>query len=224
MVTNNVISRVFHLKYGDGTGTCFAIDYDNKQYLVTAKHVISDLEDNDQVEIYFNSNWVKVNVRLVGHHEHADISVFCIDTLLAKAKMEPISHGIIYGQDTYFLGFPYRLQDENSSQINRNFPIPLVKKATLSFITQDEFGSYLILDGINNPGFSGGPVVFTEPNKNEYKVAAVISGYKSATEPTYHQDQQTPITVKANTGLIIAYNISQAIELIEKNPIGKEIE
>lgn len=224
MITANVIQRVFHLKYGQGTGTCFAIDFDGRQYLVTAKHVISGLNDYDPVEIYFNGSWEKIGVRLVGHHPTADISVFCIDTLLAQYKMEPSSNGITYGQDTFFLGFPYRLQDENSSQINRNFPIPLVKKATLSCITRDNTGCYFLLDGINNPGFSGGPVVFTEPNNRDFKVAAVISGYRFAEEPTYHQNQETPISVRANTGIIIAYDIGNAIDLIKQNPIGKEIQ
>jgi S1-C subfamily serine protease len=222
MITTNVIQRVFHLKFGQGTGTCFAIDYDDRQYLVTAKHVIDNLKDNDTVEIYFNGNWTKTSVRLVGHHKTADISVFCIDIVLCKFKMEPSSGGIIYGQDTYFLGFPYQLQGEYSSQINRNFPIPLVKKATLSCIAKDNTGSYFLLDGINNPGFSGGPVVFTEPKTSEYKVAAVISGFKSIDEPTFIQNQQTQISFRANTGIIVAYDIENAIELIKQNPIGKE--
>jgi len=223
MITSNVITRVFHLKYGEGTGTCFAIDYDKKQYLVTAKHVISDLKDDDSVEIYYNSNWVKVNVKIIGHHPTADVSVFCIDSLLAKHKLEPTSNGIIYGQDTYFLGFPYRLQDEEGGQLNRNFPMPLVKKATLSCFLSDDTGDFMLLDGINNPGFSGGPVVFTEPYKKEFKVAGIISGYKFSEEPTYMQNQQTPVTVRTNTGIIIAYEIKHAIEMITKNPIGKEI-
>jgi S1-C subfamily serine protease len=224
MITANVIQRVFHLKFGHGTGTCFAIDFDGRQYLVTAKHVIASLIDNDPIEIYFNGNWEKIVVRLIGHHPTADISVFCLDILLANLKLEPSSNGIIYGQDTFFLGFPYRLMDENSSQINRNFPIPLVKKATLSCITKDNTGSYLLLDGINNPGFSGGPVVFTEPNQRDFKVAAVISGYRFSEEPTYHQNQETQISVRANTGIIIAYSIENAVDLIKQNPIGKEIQ
>ena len=224
MITANVIHRVFHIKYGQGTGTCFAIDYDNKQYIVTAKHVVSELKDNETVELYFNGDWTKVSIKVVGHHKTADVSVFAVGTLIGVHKLEPSSNGIIYGQDTYFLGFPYRIQDEKSGQINRNFPIPLVKKATLSSITSDDTGGYLLLDGINNPGFSGGPVVFTEPNKRDFKVAAIISKFRFSEEPTYHQNKETPISVRANTGIIIAYNIENAIDLINSNPIGKEIE
>ena len=133
MVTINVIQRVFHLKYGKGTGTCFTLDYDGKQYFVTAKHVVSGLKDKDTVEIYFNGDWTKIGVEVIGLHQTADVSVFATDILIRGHKMEPSTKGMQYGQDTYFLGFPYRLQDEKSGKINRNFPIPLVKKATLSF-------------------------------------------------------------------------------------------
>lgn len=224
MITTNVIQRVFHLKYGVGTGTCFTVDYDGKQYFVTAKHVVKDLKDDNTVEIFFNGTWVKINVKLVGHHKTADVSIFTINTLIRAHKLEPSVNGIIYGQDTYFLGFPYRLQDVKSGQINRDFPMPLVKKATLSCITSDDTGSYLLLDGINNPGFSGGPVVFTEPNKREFKVAGIISGYKSVEEPTYENGQKTSISTRVNTGIILAYDIENAIDLIKANPIGKEIE
>lgn len=225
MITSNVTERVLHLKYGNGTGTCFCIDYENKQYIVTAKHVISSLIDNDVVEIYFNNEWSKFSVKLIGHHNIADISVFKIDKILSKLKLEPTSEGIIYGQDTYFLGFPYKIQDDKSSINNRNFPLPLVKKAILSGMISDETGKYLLLDGINNPGFSGGPVIFNRPNEiGNFKVAGIISGYRFSNEPVYNNGEETVLSVKVNTGIIIAYNISYAIDLIKLNPIGTIID
>jgi len=223
MITSNVYTRVFHLKFGNGTGTCFAIDYDKKQYLITAKHVIKDLKDNDSIELYHNGDWRKLNIRLIGHHKTADVSVISINQILAEFKMEPSSNGITYGQDLYFLGFPYRLSDEANSQVNRNFPLALVKKGILSAILNDGYGNYLLLDGINNPGFSGGPVIFKEPNQSDFKVAGIISGYRTADEPVYQAGGKVPLSVKANTGIIVAYDIQNAIELIKANPIGIEI-
>lgn len=223
MITSNVIQRIFHLRNGEDTGTCFTIDFENRQYFVTAKHAIEGLKDNDIVEIYFNGKWIKLPITLIGHHNTADVSVFAINTLISGYKMLPSSNGIGYGQDVYFLGFPYQIQDENSSTINRNFPLPLVKKAIISCMTKDETGPYFILDGNNNPGFSGGPVIYTEQNKLEYKVAAIISGYKAVMEPAYYEGDTSPISVKVNTGLIVAYTIENATDLIKLNPIGRII-
>lgn len=223
MITTNVYTRVFHIRYGQGTGTCFASDFEGRQYLVTAKHVIAGLTNNSNIELYHNGSWVTLQARLVGHHASADVSVISINQSLANLKLEASSNGIMLGQDTFFLGFPYMLADEANTQINRNFPLPLVKKAALSAILNDGLGHYMLLDGLNNPGFSGGPVVFAQPNQNTYKIAAIISGYRFSEEPVYQAEEQVPLNVRTNTGIIIAYNIENAIELIRANPIGFEL-
>jgi len=129
--------------------------------------------------------------------------------------MEPTSKGVIYGQDVYFLGFPYGLLGRCAFGPD-GFPLPFVKRATVSLFD----GAMFLLDGNNNPGFSGGPVVFTEPQSNRYKVAAVISGFQSVPEPVYKGSDQTALTYKYNTGIIVTYTIDGALKLIEENPIG----
>lgn len=224
MLTSNVFTRVFHVKYGVRTGTCFAIDIDNRQYLITARHVLDGLKDKTDFELYHDGIWKTFQARLVGHHASADITVIAINQALTKLKLEISSNGIFLGQDTYFLGFPYGLGDKANSKINRNFPLPLVKKATLSAILEECQVNYMILDGINNPGFSGGPVIFKELNQDTFKVAAIISGYRFSEEPVYQNGEQIKLSVRNNTGLIIAYNIENALSIINSNPIGFELQ
>jgi hypothetical protein len=81
-----------------------------------------------------------------------------------------------------------------------------------------------ILDGINNNGFSGGPVILG--TGNDLKFVAVISGYYQ--EPTEgirgNSAQLSPNTskdyVNVNSGFIVAYDIVYAVDLIKKSPIG----
>jgi hypothetical protein len=223
MITNNVIQRVFHINYQKNLATCFAIDYADKQYLVTAKHVIKDLQDNNLISLYFDGKWNNINAHLIGHHETADVSVISCNQIMTVLELEPTLNGLAYGQDVYFLGFPFGLLDKKHSVINRNFPIPLVKKAIMSGVFNDEYGKYLLLDGFNNQGFSGGPVVFQPIGEKRFKVAGIISGFRYAKEPTYIDEQETELIYKANTGIIIAYLIDNAIELILKNPTGLTI-
>jgi len=61
-------------------------------------------------------------------------------------------------------------------------------------------------------GYSGGPVVFQFPGEKDIKVVGVISGYRKADE--------TPRDLSINSGIIIAYDINYAVELIKANPIG----
>ena len=136
--------------------------------------------------------------------------------------------GIVLGQDVYFLGFPYSISSD-IGDLNRNFPVSLIKKAILSaFGSNPSDTQVLYLDGHNNPGFSGGPVVFCNPYSiaslsNPYKVAAVISGMKYVEEPVYDSDKRTHLVYRYNTGIIVAYRIQYALDLIQANPIGLEI-
>jgi len=222
LITTNVIHRTFHIQVGDSTGTCFTIDVDNKQYLVTAKHVIKDLNGKCIVSIFHENQWKDIQVTVVGHCEgNIDISVLTAHQQLSPTfSLEPTSEGMVYGQDVYFLGFPYGMVGEIGS-LNRDFPLPFVKKAIISCMQSTKDGVEITyLDGHNNPGFSGGPVVFKELNKHDYKVTSVISGFRYTEESVYQGSNEVPLVYRYNTGIIISYGIKHAVDLIKKNPIG----
>jgi S1-C subfamily serine protease len=218
LITANVIHRVFRIKYGQQTGTAFSIDVDGRQYLVTAKHLVAQLLGKDHVEIFANGNWGKLAVELVGHAVDADTSVLATDRRLTPSglPLEPTSNGLLYSQEVFFLGFPYDILPAYVFE-GEGYPPPLVKKAiVLSFVNRNVF----LLDGHNNPGFSGGPVIFTVPGRTDLKIAGIVSGYRYVNEPIFAGDQKTPLVYQYNTGIIVAYFIHHATALIRKNPIG----
>jgi S1-C subfamily serine protease len=226
LITTNIIQRTFHIQVGDSTGTCFTVDVNGNQYLVTAKHVVKDLNGTCNIRIFHENQWKDIQVIVVGHCKgDIDISVLTAQLQLSPAfPLEPTSEGMIYGQDVYFLGFPYGMTGEVGA-LNRDFPLPFVKKAVISCMyTTDNGTKMFFLDGQNNPGFSGGPVVFKEQNKNDYKVTSVISGFRYTEEPVYQGDNKVPLAYRYNTGIIISYGIKHAVDLIESNPIGFKLE
>ena len=173
--------------------------------------------------------WKDLQIKLVGHGEgEVDISVLAADIQISpKHSLTPTMDGIVLGQDIYFLGFPFGLMSNIESQ-NRNFPMPLVKKGIVSLVAKR--GNYILLDGHNNPGFSGGPVVFNHKTHGfDYCVAGVVAGYRFACEPVYKNIEpglnENPIGYyKSNTGIIQAYSIHHALDLIAQNPIGVNLE
>ena len=241
IVTSNIISRTFQIKIG--AATAFTIDVDGKQYLCTAKHCVPAAgSDNFQhVEIFHNKRWKQLNVKLVGFGSaDTDICVLAPEERLSPPlTLIPMADGISYSQDVYFLGFPYGLRAETG--INNGFPLPLVKRGIVSAILNEVNGSekqlILLLDGHNNIGFSGAPVIFTKGNnlKNDLQVAAIISGYKQEYAPVFAGREKDVISIEignggrkqirvpTNTGIIISYGISHAIAAINKNPIGLPI-
>ncbi len=228
MITSNVIHRVFRIRYGGTEATAFTVDVDQRQYLVTAKHAVTGLTDGSNVDFFAHGAWKPQQVRLVGHAPaDRDISVLAVNRILTPARlpMPATSVGVIYGQDAFFLGFPYGFTGKYVLTEDGH-PLPFVKKATVSLLDEGIF----LLDGHNNPGFSGGPVVFTQPGKNDYSVFAVISGYRAIKEPVYIGDAPAyagpnqPLVFRCNTGIIVTWAVDYAVELVRANPVGISLE
>ena len=223
MITSNVIHRVFRLRIGRFLGTGFAIELDKKEYLVTARHLAGSLDDDCRIEVFKNGDWSQLPVAVVGHTTgNVDISVLAPSKRLTPLSPLPLTtstSGLVYGQDAYFLGFPYEILTRFIFG-QEGYPLPLVKGVIISAFDQPVF----LLDGHNNPGFSGGPVVFRPPGKTDLQVAAVISGYKAEMQPILNNREESPLSFVSNTGIIVAYDIAEAITLIRLNPIGLDLE
>jgi hypothetical protein len=87
--------------------------------------------------------------------DSADIAVFAVEGELTQdLPLGATLNEIAPSQDAYFLGFPFGIG------LNLAKPtLPFVKRATVSGIYHDGDGTkFLLLDAINNQGFSGGPV------------------------------------------------------------------
>lgn len=221
MITSNVYQRVFQIKFGESTGTIFAIDVDNKQYLITARHVLEGWDRTSNGQVFFNGEWKDLPLAVVGISDVADIAVLATNLQVSPTYvMEATAAGTIWGQDVYFLGFPYGWHADVDANINRGFPMPFVKKAIISAMASDDGVQHLFLDGHNNPGFSGGPVVFRESGNNDLKVAAVISGYRYTEEPIFSGSTVVPLAYRYNTGIVVAHSIKVATDLIAANPTG----
>ena len=219
MITANVIYRVFRLKVGIETGTAFTIEEGGKEYLVTARHIAHSLQGKCQIEVFKDRSWSPLQVTAVGHAPgDVDISVLAPSERLTPTRPLPLpasSEGLTYGQEAYFLGFPYGIGDMFLKETGH--PLPFVKRVTISTM----FGKPYLLDGHNNPGFSGGPVVFCPPAYKEFQVAAVVSGYQWARASVLDQENRdTELHLRENTGIVVAYDINEAVALIRANPIG----
>ncbi len=230
MITTNVIHRTFHIRYGNLTGTTFTIDRDNKQYLVTARHVVKDIKTGSSIAIFHDKQWKSTTVEVVGIGA-GEIDVVVLTCPVRLAPLLPLkasSGGLAYGQTVYFLGFPFGW-DGGGENINLDFPMPFVKAGIVSSITFGD-SSRIYVDGHNNRGFSGGPVVFAPHGQKQaqLQVAGVVSSYPSSWQPILNKrgvpilsDNDEPLAYfQENTGFVVAFNIRHATEMIDVNPIG----
>ena len=178
------------------------------------------LKNNSTVKVgILNDNkWVGYNPTLLIHNNpNIDIAVLRLNTNDLKKNLFDIGNKNYYlSQDCYFLGFPFGLKMEDSKmKINNGFPIPFVKKGIISsFITDSNNVTQIFIDGHNNPGFSGGPVVVENIDKSEYKmrIIGVVSAYLNQ-----EQTINTPFgsfKSNENSGIVLSYGISHIYEII----------
>ena len=132
--------------------------------------------------------------------------------------------GTILGEEMMFLGFPGGYDTSTGFELHNGFPTPLVKYARLSTMPLQNHPMWL--DGHNNPGFSGAPLCFTpDSNKpSELAVAGIVVSYNQTKRPVYTRDGgEAEMYIRENMGLLHAWDIRYALELIDSNPIGLEI-
>lgn len=226
-----------------GRGTIFSVDVNHREYWVTAKHILTGAEHppygsiDDQTASLRILNpggtglqFVPETFKVIDPGANIDIVVLASATPILNNPGIPMadSANIVLGGDCEFLGYPfgggYRARFQTGS-----YWMPFVKRCNVSAIST-EGKKVWILDGINNAGFSGGPVIFGTGASQ--KIMAVISGY--ITEPAaviasiagdraYPKSGNTNRSyekVNVNSGFIIAFDIGYAIDAINKHPIG----
>ena len=221
IVNANILTRVLHLRVGDMTGTAFTVEVDERQYLVTAKHLTGG-KYIDEIEIW-RDEWSRLRVDVVGIGKGTeDIIVLSAGGILTQTLPINVGNeGIIVGQNVRFLGFPLGLALDYMME-RGGVRLPLVKAGILSGMKFENKVSLLLVDGHNNAGFSGGPVVF-KPLGNEedvWKIAGVVSGYQIENMAVKDKMGRIVGTADGNSGILVATGIEAALKLIELNPIG----
>ena len=198
------------------TGTAFTVDGPGGQYLVTAAHLIPA---GDEVHLTCTRRGVRREVHgrsLPMEHEDVDIVVVPLSSPLTPPDL-PLpakSDGMWFGQDAYFLGFPLGLGFDIGD--DAQFPLPKWCLISGQVRGPEPTRSVYLLDGFNDPGFSGGPVVYW-PDEDSCRDgalmhdAAVVSGF-------WPEDVEQPEgwNVRANSGIITAEPIDYVVEAINR--------
>jgi hypothetical protein len=239
-----------------GRGSTFALDLDQREYWVTVKHILTGATHPPYGSIKSKTaqlrilnpggegeEWIPRNFSVLDPGVDIDIVVLApSEPILTDPLPNMLTDSLEFmlGGDCEFLGFPHGGGWRATFDNGKRFWMPYVKHCHVSAFTQDMNKKIWVLDGINNPGFSGGPVTFR--TGSQQKIVAVVSGY--ITEPTDvvpsvpaspakpdartvpkksigpHEPPHPKETVNLNSGFIVAFDISYAIEAIKKNPIG----
>ena len=221
MIQTNILYRTFFIRAAQ-YGTAFTLDVNGEEYLITANHLLPEQGTDIDLQLFHNNRWLKSTAKVVGRGRgEVDIAVLKLDVRLTGKEYDVLpSLGLLeFGQDVYFLGFPYKMWG-NVGDFMGGRPLPFAKKGILSLLSMGS-PQILYVDAINNEGFSGGPLFFyasTDPRR--LRVAGVVSKFRIEHESVLNDEgEPTKMTVPYNTGFLVAYGIKHALELIP-SPTG----
>lgn len=221
-VTERETGLTYNLRFTHGPGTCFVWLDEAGTYFVTAAHLLKGAAAGDIVHFSSRIGWRDIVLREVQFANGGeDIAVFSTDNFRVGVHPEAqliSGYSLALAQDLVFLGFPL---GTTNTYPRDGFEAPLVRKASFSGVTVIDGVQVLILDGFNNPGYSGGPV-FSE-HKGETSLCGVICGYSyDRPNPVYRkspdgdEERLENAYVKPNSGLIYAHSWEQIGAVLKK--------
>jgi len=73
----------------------------------------------------------------------------------------------------------------------------------------------IYIDGFNNPGFSGGPILYWDFNARAYRIIGVVKGYREDTAKVLVNGQHVDTQLLVNSGILVGYSIEHAIQAIK---------
>jgi S1-C subfamily serine protease len=233
--TAQAMANTFNI-YGDKlTGSGFMVNVGGSQYFVTAAHlfaashrsaenvslqmVIQNQLQTYSGKIYFHSDR-KVDIAVLKLSETIEQNltlpedaVKYSDTIKKVFRGDGFSLDNVFvavGMESYFMGFP--LGNLGTEVFGIKFP--LVKKAILSGTVRNNGVEVILLDGHNNLGFSGGPVVIYDEEKKTMRLVGVISGYLP--EPVDVRNKNETLSVLENSGIIVCYGSQYIMEIFKR--------
>ena len=216
-----ILQRTLFIKAGNVTGTAFAIDYKGKLYLVTARHVVTGVpESNAIIQVRQSDKWEDLHTlkTLFPPSTEVDIAVFETDVKVPepfKVMSSGKTSDVIMGQQLWFLGYPWGIGSHFDNYQGKT--IPFIKKGTMSAIDWTNHDAVVLyIDGFNNPGFSGGPIVFENLNSHTFQIIGVVMGYKEDTAKVLVNGKHLDTELLVNSGILIGYSIEHALQAIEK--------
>lgn len=254
--TNDILFRTVMVKTDTVQGTMFSIDVDGREYWLTAKHILTGAKHppfgevkNKTVSLSVldptapGEKWDKYKFTVIDAGKDIDIVALAPGKRIQQIQIASLAisqeHAPI-GGECEFLGFPFAQSWRATWENGQSYLMPYIKHCYIAGLI-DKPVRIWILDGINNDGFSGGPVVFhTGPDQ---RILAVVSGFV----PEYGEVVSIPVpstptksnsgstaakpktpaqnkknVVGMNTGIISAYDAQYAIDAIKLHPATEQ--
>lgn len=209
-----ILTNTQLIEFEKSTGTSFFIKNKDEEYLITAKHIFQNkIQHGEYANIYMEKGAIKewFTVQVYFHSEpNVDIAVIKMKEKFCYIQPYELSEKVVLGQDCRFLGFPLQQKFHTSMKQGK---VAFIKRALFSaFMIIDNY-EVTLLDGSNNPGFSGGPVIFQEMESGKNFIYGVVSGYFQQFNKI--ETKSTPVMIPENSNIMVCFGANYINEIIE---------
>jgi hypothetical protein len=212
-----------------GTATAFFFRYKQKNFFVTAKHVITNKKHFKKKTIEFIDQGEESDIyetRVYYHPtSHCDVCVLQLPFDCTTMKSLSVnSSGLQVGGKNSIYGFPTKHQYPNSVFDVNDLLKPKMAvccQGTLSSVEKSNDVLTLFIDVISQEGFSGSPIVAFDENESPYVIGVLSAGqfdYIDIFDKNWNQLIKKGIIF---TGFTTATYIGYVIDIIEENGLLK---
>lgn len=230
-VTANALYNVVKVRVESIWMSGFVVEVDGRQYLITARHLLDGKQPTVcDLELWHENAWQSKKATVI-YPASPRVDIVAMDlggpiTMTGSSHPLNVGSGTVgLGQQIYFLGFPYDLSTRGNVLASPGMDeLAFIKSGVLSALDiRDPDAVVIYLDGHNNPGFSGGPIVYM--HKKSLKVLGVIKGFAHVGQPVVKKkDLNNPkasahedLFVSTNTGIVVGYSVRHIIEAIRRH-------
>ena len=228
-VPEEILRQTFQIRTAAGMGTAFTVEVDDRQYIVTAQHVLGSASPKIVEMQTSPAGWRQVPVTVIAMAgPPVDVAVLATNSVLGSRSRVPVGVGTVgYGEAVRFLGYPFGLEFAPIPGV-RTAPLPFIKAGILSGLrpVPNAAGLFeLFVDATGNPGFSGGPLILPRRSTKDgerivWHIAGVVTSGVTYRVSLKDMSEAVVGFVNVDAGILRAISIDAVTRMIRENPAG----
>lgn len=208
----NIIERTLYIRTPFEWGTVLAIEYENQQFLVTAKHVVDKLLPGETIRLHSENGAAVVSPGKIklsgGDPDKGDVDVAVLE-MPRKFPFRGSTPHIGSPEDLFVPQSVAMPTAEHFGTFNAGFVVTTRTGTIAAIVKPEHRGPFTgdLLVGIEAyQGFSGSPIIYWDA-EGQAKVAGVAARLSWRTIPAFGPE---PV----HSGLIGCFHISHVLDLI----------
>lgn len=213
----------FKIMTNEGTGTSFLVSDSVNSYIITAKHMFGKATNGQKVDFSIDTGNGFLNFTgqvYIDSVNFVDVAVIKPNKFSAQEGISLKYPDVGLGMEGYFIGFPFNFQSSDIGRLLGGFPLALVKRCSLSGIKVERGITMYLMDGQNNPGFSGGPV-FLPMSNSITNVSSGLLGIISGYYPQYDsaKTSKEKFEYAENSGIMLVFGMDVIKRILSENSL-----